>query len=162
MLEAVNRMVGGWCPGRVCLLTASLARLSLVAVLVAGLVLPSLPAAPVVADIEKPVPSSGNALFGSDVVADALHDMEIPFIALTPGASFRGFHDSLVNHLGNRAPQMLLCLHEEHAVAVAHGWAKVTNKPIAAAVFESALRPEVRRISKSGMRSYPASSGICS
>lgn len=28
-------------------------------------------------------------------------------------------HDSLVNHLDNRDPQMLLCLHEEHAVSVA-------------------------------------------
>jgi thiamine pyrophosphate-dependent acetolactate synthase large subunit-like protein len=93
--------------------------------------------APAVADIEKPVPSSGNTPFGSDVVADALREFDIPFIALTPGASYRGLHDSLVNHLGNRAPQMLLCLHEEHAVAVAHGWAKVTGKPIAAAVHSN-------------------------
>src|SRR4051794_22084503 len=27
---------------------------------------------------------------------------------------------------------MLLCLHEEHAVAIAHGWAKVTERPMAA------------------------------
>ena len=25
---------------------------------------------------------------------------------------------------------MLLCLHEEHAVAIAHGWAKVTGTPM--------------------------------
>jgi len=85
--------------------------------------------------IEQPVSlPSGNALFGSDVVADTLRALEIPFIALNPGSSYRGLHDSLVNHLGNHAPQMLLCLHEEHAVAIAHGYAKVTGKPMAAAV----------------------------
>lgn len=72
--------------------------------------------------------------FGSDVVAQTLRDVGIPWIALNPGASFRGLHDSLVNFLGNRAPQLLLCLHEEHAVAIAHGYAKVTGKPIAVAV----------------------------
>jgi thiamine pyrophosphate-dependent acetolactate synthase large subunit-like protein len=34
-------------------------------------------------------------------------------------------------------PQMLLCLHEESAVAIAHGWAKVTGKAIAAAVHSN-------------------------
>jgi thiamine pyrophosphate-dependent acetolactate synthase large subunit-like protein len=85
--------------------------------------------------IEQPVSlPTGNALFGSDVVAETLRALNIPFIALNPGSSYRGLHDSLVNHLGNRAPQMLLCLHEEHAVAIAHGYAKVTGKPLAAAV----------------------------
>ena len=90
------------------------------------------------APIERPLPlPSGNALFGSDVVAETLRALEIPFIALNPGASYRGFHDSLVNHLGNVQPQMLLCLHEEHAVAIAHGYAKVTGKPMAAAVHSN-------------------------
>ncbi|HUN38898.1 MAG TPA: thiamine pyrophosphate-binding protein [Acetobacteraceae bacterium] len=85
--------------------------------------------------IEQPVSlPGGNALFGSDVVADTLRALDIPFIALNPGSSYRGLHDSLVNYLGNRTPQMLLCLHEEHAVAIAHGYAKVTGKPMAAAV----------------------------
>jgi thiamine pyrophosphate-dependent acetolactate synthase large subunit-like protein len=85
--------------------------------------------------IEQPVSHpAGNALFGSDVVAETLRALDIPFIALNPGSSYRGLHDSLVNHLGNRAPQMLLCLHEEHAVAIAHGYAKVTGRPMAAAV----------------------------
>ncbi len=63
--------------------------------------------------------------------------MAIPYIALNPGASFRGLHDSLVNFLGNRDPQMLLCLHEEHAVAIAHGYAKVTGRPMAVAVHSN-------------------------
>ena len=61
----------------------------------------------------------------------------IPYIALNPGASFRGLHDSLVNYLGNRDPQLLLCLHEEHAVAIAHGYAKVTGRPMAVAVHSN-------------------------
>jgi thiamine pyrophosphate-dependent acetolactate synthase large subunit-like protein len=76
----------------------------------------------------------GPALFGSDVIAETLQALDLPYIALNPGASYRGLHDSLVNHLGNRAPQMLLCLHEEHAVAIAHGYAKVTGKAMAVAV----------------------------
>jgi hypothetical protein len=53
------------------------------------------------------------AEWGSDSVADLLRALEIPYIALTPGASFRGLHDSLVNHLGNTRPELLLCIHEE-------------------------------------------------
>ncbi|OUS79685.1 thiamine pyrophosphate-binding protein, partial [Rhodococcus sp. NCIMB 12038] len=75
--------------------------------------------------------------YGSDVVADFLRSTGIPYIALNPGASFRGLHDSLVNHLGGEQPKMLMCLHEEHAVALAHGWAKVTGTPLAVALHSN-------------------------
>ena len=89
-------------------------------------------------DIDRPAPAGVNAPgFGSDVVADALRATHIPYIALNPGASYRGLHDSLVNYLGNEAPQMLLCLHEEAAIAIAHGYAKVTGKAMAAAVHSN-------------------------
>lgn len=88
--------------------------------------------------IERPVASGANApAFGSDAVADTLRALDIPYIALNPGASYRGLHDSIVNYLGNRAPQMLLCLHEESAVAIAQGWAKVTGRAMAAAVHSN-------------------------
>src|ERR1700746_2475941 len=89
--------------------------------------------------LERPANLTGtNApAFGSDVVADTLRALEIPYIALNPGASYRGLHDSIVNFLGNETPQMLLCLHEESAVALAHGYAKVTGKPMAAAVHSN-------------------------
>jgi thiamine pyrophosphate-dependent acetolactate synthase large subunit-like protein len=91
-----------------------------------------------IAAIERPNAAGANAPgFGSDVVADTLRALDIPFIAVTPGASYRGLHDSIVNYLGNTAPQMLLCLHEESAVAIAHGWAKVTGRAIAAAVHSN-------------------------
>jgi thiamine pyrophosphate-dependent acetolactate synthase large subunit-like protein len=87
---------------------------------------------------ERPVgPLAPDARFGSDVAADTLRALDIPYIALNPGASFRGLHDSLVNRLGNERPTMLLCLHEEHAVAIAHGWAKVTGRAMAAAVHSN-------------------------
>jgi thiamine pyrophosphate-dependent acetolactate synthase large subunit-like protein len=93
---------------------------------------------PAVAGLERPTPAGANAPgFGSDVIADALRSLDIPYIALTPGASYRGLHDSIVNYLGNSAPQMLLCLHEEAAVAIAHGYAKVTGKAMAAAVHSN-------------------------
>ena len=88
--------------------------------------------------IERPLPSGANApAFGSDVIAETLRALDIPYIALNPGASYRGLHDSLVNYLGNSAPQMLLCLHEESAVAIAHGYAKVTGRAMAAAVHSN-------------------------
>src|SRR5664279_3851286 len=91
-----------------------------------------------IAALDRPVPAGVNAAgFGSDVVADALRALDIPYIALNPGASYRGLHDSLVNYLGNERPQMLLCLHEESAVAIAHGYAKVTGKALAVAVHSN-------------------------
>src|SRR5476649_188183 len=91
-----------------------------------------------IAALDRPVPAGVNAAgFGSDVVADALRALDIPYIALNPGASYRGLHDSLVNYLGNERPQMLLCLHEEAAIAIAHGYAKVTGKAMAAAVHSN-------------------------
>src|SRR6201984_2691877 len=93
---------------------------------------------PAVAGLERPTPAGANAPgFGSDVIAEALRSLDIPYIALTPGASYRGLHDSIVNYLGNSKPQMLLCLHEEAAVAIAHGYAKVTGKAMVTAVHSN-------------------------
>src|SRR5579885_835104 len=88
-----------------------------------------------IAGLDRPRPAGVKAAaFGIDVAADALRALDIPYIALTPGASFRGLHDSLVNYLGNRRPELLLCVHEEHAVALAHGYARVTGRPLAVAL----------------------------
>ena len=96
------------------------------------------PANDPLAAIERPAHSGTNAAgFGSDVAAETLRALDVPYIALNPGASYRGLHDSLVNHLGNTRPQMLLCLHEEHAIAIAHGYAKVTGRAMAAAVHSN-------------------------
>ncbi len=88
--------------------------------------------------IERPIlANEPGDYWGSDAVALMLREVDLPYVALNPGASYRGLHDSLVNLLGNRDPQMLLCLHEEHAVAIAHGYAKVTGKPMGAIVHSN-------------------------
>ncbi|MEA2902683.1 MAG: hypothetical protein QOI12_70 [Alphaproteobacteria bacterium] len=94
---------------------------------------------PSLRELDRPVKlTAANAPgWGSDVVADTLRALEIPYIALNPGASYRGLHDSIVNYLGNEMPQMILCLHEEVAVSIAQGYAKVTGKAMAAAVHSN-------------------------
>ena len=81
--------------------------------------------------VETPIPSEEQSVWGSDVIAEMLRVVGVPYVALNPGASFRGLHDSLVNRLRNERPKMLLCLHEEHAAAIAHGYAKVRGEPLA-------------------------------
>ena len=80
---------------------------------------------------DRPV-NIGNPQMGwaSDVAAEMLRRMGIKYLSMNPGASYRGFHDSIVNYLGNKDPQMILCLHEDHAVHIAQGYAKATNEPM--------------------------------
>jgi acetolactate synthase-1/2/3 large subunit len=73
--------------------------------------------------------------YGSDVVVDLLRAVGIEHVALNPGATFRGLHDSLVNY-GKGSPEMILTLHEEIAVALAHGYAKAKGAPMAAVVHD--------------------------
>src|SRR5438132_14419480 len=93
--------------------------------------MPDFSVAPVRRDIPTPSEAS-DTVWCSDAIADMLRALDIPYVLLNPGASFRGLHDSLVNHLGNERPRMIVVLHEEHAVAIAHGYAKVTGKPLIA------------------------------
>ena len=74
------------------------------------------------------------AVYGSDLIVDLLASLGIEYIALNPGASFRGLHDSLVNFRVPGAPQIITCTHEEIAVAMAHGYAKVGGRPMATAL----------------------------
>jgi len=76
------------------------------------------------------------AEFGSDVIVDLFRAYGIEYAALNPGATFRGLHDSIVNYGGNRTPQIILCTHEEIAVAVAQGYGKATGRPMAAIVHD--------------------------
>ena len=69
--------------------------------------------------------------YGSDLVVDLMRAAGIEYVAFNPGATFRGLHDSIVNYGGNRAPEIILCTHEEIAVSVAHGYAKAAGRPMA-------------------------------
>lgn len=66
--------------------------------------------------------------WGSDYIADLLKAMDIPFVAFNPGASFRGIEESIVNYNDN-SPEVIEAPHECLSVAIAHGYAKATNKP---------------------------------
>ncbi|HEV3348789.1 MAG TPA: thiamine pyrophosphate-dependent enzyme [Methylomirabilota bacterium] len=67
---------------------------------------------------------------------DLLRAVGIEYVALNPGATYRGLHDSLVNYGSNRAPELILTTHEEIAVAMAHGYAKARGAPMAAVVHD--------------------------
>jgi thiamine pyrophosphate-dependent acetolactate synthase large subunit-like protein len=67
--------------------------------------------------------------WGSDVMVDVLRALGLRYVALNPGSSFRGLHDSLVNY-GGDAIEMIECPHEKIAVALAHGYAKATGRPM--------------------------------
>jgi thiamine pyrophosphate-dependent acetolactate synthase large subunit-like protein len=88
-------------------------------------------------DPEDVEPGTAAIEWGSDALAELLSRLGLRYVALVPGSSYRGLHDSLVNYGGNRDPRMLVCLHEEHAIAIAHGYAKVTGRPMAAAVHSN-------------------------
>ena len=88
-------------------------------------------------EIEIPEGERPSLSWTSDVAAEMLQKLGIEYIALNPGASYRGLHDSLVNYLGNRNPQMLLCLNEDHVLSIAHGYAKATDKMMACALHSN-------------------------
>jgi acetolactate synthase-1/2/3 large subunit len=67
---------------------------------------------------------------GADYMVDVIKSMNIDFLLTNPASSFRGLHEALVNHGGNTKPELLTCTHEEIAVAMAHGYAKTSGKPL--------------------------------
>jgi thiamine pyrophosphate-dependent acetolactate synthase large subunit-like protein len=78
---------------------------------------------------------TGPPRYGSDLVVDLLRAVGVEHVALNPGATFRGLHDSLVNY-GDRTPELILTTHEEIAVALAHGYAKAKGRPMAAVAHD--------------------------
>lgn len=69
-------------------------------------------------------------------MVDVIRSLGIGYIACNPAHSFRGLHESLINYAGNK-PELLLCLHEEVAVAMAHGYYKISGKPMIALMHSS-------------------------
>ena len=68
---------------------------------------------------------------GSDFMVDVIKSLNLEYVAANPGSSFRSLHESLVNYGGNKSPELITCLHEESSVAIAHGYAKASGKPMA-------------------------------
>src|SRR5262249_9691554 len=69
---------------------------------------------------------------GSDFMMDVIKSLNFEYITTNPGSSFQGLHESIINYGGNTKPELLTCCHEESAVAMAHGYAKIEGKPIMA------------------------------
>jgi len=68
--------------------------------------------------------------YGSDLIFDVIKQYDFEYVSFNPGASFRGLHDSLINYGGNTKPEIITCPHENTAVGIAHGYAKVHEKPM--------------------------------
>jgi acetolactate synthase-1/2/3 large subunit len=68
---------------------------------------------------------------GSDFMVDVLKSLGLEYVAANPGSSFRCLHESVINYGGNQAPEFITCCHEESAVGIAHGYAKIEGKPMA-------------------------------
>jgi acetolactate synthase I/II/III large subunit len=87
---------------------------------------------------EKPLP--GDIVIerpGSDFMVDVVKTLDLEYMTTNPGSSFRSLHESLVNYGGNARPELLTCMHEEAAVAMAHGYAKAAGKPMGALIHGS-------------------------
>ncbi len=68
---------------------------------------------------------------GSDFMVDVIKSLGIEYVCSNPGSSFRGLHESVINYGGNKGPEFITCCHEESAVAMGHGYAKIEGKPLA-------------------------------
>ena len=67
---------------------------------------------------------------GGDFMAEVLNTLDIDYLAMNCASSFRGLHEAIINHTRNK-PEILTCPHEEIAVSMAQGYAKIEGKPMA-------------------------------
>ena len=67
---------------------------------------------------------------GSDFMVDVIKSLDIKYLPSNCASSFRALHESLIDYGGNTAPEFLTCMHEESAVAMAHGYFKIAGKPL--------------------------------
>src|SRR5258708_7639580 len=97
--------------------------------------------APVVPKEVDPQSSSPDVLTtdrpGSDFMVDVIKSLDFEYISANPGSSFRGLQESIINYGANRSPEFLTCCHEESAVAMAHGYAKIEGKPMCVALHST-------------------------
>ena len=78
---------------------------------------------------ESEVLTGGRA--GSDFMVDTIKALGFDYVCANPGSSFRGLHESIINYGGNEKPELITCMHEESAVAIAHGYFKIEGRPLA-------------------------------
>src|SRR5258708_20620642 len=69
---------------------------------------------------------------GGDLMTDVLNSLGIEYMAINCASSYRGLHEAIVNHANNK-PEIIPCVHEDIAVHMAQGYAKIEGKPMAMA-----------------------------
>jgi acetolactate synthase-1/2/3 large subunit len=67
---------------------------------------------------------------GGDFMVDVLKTLDMDYCAINCASSFRGIQEAMINYGNNTKPEILTCTHEEIAVAMAHGYAKMEGKPM--------------------------------
>jgi acetolactate synthase I/II/III large subunit len=72
---------------------------------------------------------------GSDFMVDVIKALDIDYVAVNPGGSIRGLHESIIHYGGNTKPELISVNHEEIGVAIAHGYARAAGKPMAALIY---------------------------
>src|SRR5437867_5560914 len=90
-------------------------------------------------DVRPPASVRAVTRPGSDLMVQMLRDLGIEFVAANPGSSFEGLQESIINYgtPPNSMPELITALHEEWAVAMAHGYGKAEGRPMAALVHGS-------------------------
>jgi acetolactate synthase-1/2/3 large subunit len=69
---------------------------------------------------------------GGDYMVDVLNSLGIEYLAINCASSYRGLHEAVINHGGNK-PEIITCVHEDIAAHIGQGYAKMEGKPIAMA-----------------------------
>lgn len=75
--------------------------------------------------------------YGSDYIVKLLEEYGIEYIAANIGSTFRGLWESAVNTKSPTSPKCIIATHEEIAVAIAHGYAKASGKPMAVLLHDT-------------------------
>jgi acetolactate synthase-1/2/3 large subunit len=89
---------------------------------------PKLAAAETMPPSKDPVSQTSS---GGDFMVDVFKTLDIDYLAMNCASSFRGLHEAVLNYGGNTKPEILTCPHEEIAVHMAQGYAKIEGKPMA-------------------------------
>jgi acetolactate synthase-1/2/3 large subunit len=68
---------------------------------------------------------------GGDFMVDVFKTLDIDYLAMNCASSFRGLHEAVINYANNTKPEIINCPHEDIAVHMAQGYAKMAGKPMA-------------------------------
>jgi acetolactate synthase I/II/III large subunit len=69
---------------------------------------------------------------GGDFMTDVINSLGIEYMFINCASSYRGLHEAIINH-GDNKPEIITCVHEDIAVHMAQGYAKMAGKPAAMA-----------------------------